>query len=82
MAAGRWVPPQPGHVLEAALRSPPRVFAGARLALHGPPGIVQPFRLTLEHAGASTACRAPAPAKSQQTCRVAGQSMAQPPSVL
>lgn len=51
MAAGTWLPPQPGHVLEAAVADPPRVFASARLALHGPPGFVTAFGLALEHAG-------------------------------
>jgi hypothetical protein len=51
VAAGKWLAPQADNTLEAAAQTPSQVFAGARIALHGPHNVVQPFRLTLEHAG-------------------------------
>lgn len=74
VAAGKWLLPQPGHTLAASLPEPPRVFAGARLALHGPPGFIRAFGLALEHAGATLVPGAVAlqkPAKGARTIAAA-----------
>ncbi len=51
VAAGKWVAPAAADTLAAALSEAPRVFAGTRLALHGPPTFVKAFGHQLEYAG-------------------------------
>lgn len=63
VAAGRWVAPAPTDTLEAAAPDAPRIFGGARLALHGPPAFVKAFGLQLKLAGAVLSL-----SKKEQSC--------------